>query len=74
MSFYRHFRLYMQTVVEDLIENNTNNTTNPMIKKQGRFYYCRQHPKIQNIYLEVIEDHLKYSKEHLQKVSIVDVK
>jgi hypothetical protein len=41
-----------------------------MIKKTGQFYYCVQHPEFKNIHLVEIEDHLKYSKEHLQEVSV----
>jgi hypothetical protein len=29
-------------------------------------YYCKQHPRVQNIHLEEIEHHMQYSKEHIE--------
>lgn len=41
----------------------------PTIKKKGQFYYYKAHPKFQNIHLEVIEDHLLYSREHSHAIA-----
>ena len=44
-----------------------NNRLNPEIGKKGSLYYCKEHPKIENINLEEIENHLRHSKEHSQE-------
>lgn len=36
----------------------------PMIEYTKPFYYCKQHPKVQNINHEEIKNHIQYSKEH----------
>jgi hypothetical protein len=46
---------------------NYKNLSNPMIVKKDSLYYCKEHPKFQNINIEEIENHLRYSKEHLQE-------
>jgi hypothetical protein len=35
------------------------------------FYYCKLHPKIENIYLESIEHHCKFSEPGLHKSEIL---
>ncbi len=42
-----------------------------MIRKKGQFYYCKLHPKFQNVNIEELESHLQYSKEYLQEISTV---
>ncbi len=44
-----------------------NNPLNPKIGKKGSIYYCKTHPKFESIHLEVVENHLLYSKEHSQE-------
>jgi hypothetical protein len=43
-----------------------NNSLNSKIEQKGSIYYCKEHPKFENIYLEV-ENHLRYSNEHAQE-------
>ena len=44
-----------------------NNHLNPKIGMNGSIYYCKKHPKFENICLEEVEKHLLYSKEHSQE-------
>ncbi len=43
-----------------------NNLLNPRIGRKGSLYNCKEHPKFQNIHIEEVEHHLRYSKEHSQ--------
>jgi minichromosome maintenance replisome factor len=36
----------------------------PMIGYTKPFYYCKEHPKVQNINHEEVKNHIQYSKEH----------
>ncbi|MGN6346421.1 MAG: hypothetical protein ACTHKC_10400 [Candidatus Nitrosocosmicus sp.] len=38
--------------------------SDPRIGHKHPFYYCKEHPKFQNINLEVIERHLILTKDH----------
>src|ERR671936_1866332 len=35
------------------------------------FYYCKLHPDIENVYLETIEHHCKYSNPEVHKLEIL---
>jgi hypothetical protein len=35
------------------------------------FYYCKLHPDIENVYLETIEHHCKYSNPEAHKLEIL---
>jgi replicative DNA helicase Mcm len=43
----------------------------PIISKKGKFYYCKVHPSIENIYLETIEHHCKYKEPDVHKSEIL---
>ena len=36
-----------------------------------RFYYCKLHPEIENVYLETIEHHCKYKEPDIHKLEIL---
>ncbi len=38
--------------------------SDPRIKYNHPFYYCKEHPEFENIYLKVIENHLILAKDH----------
>jgi hypothetical protein len=40
------------------------------IRQNHPFYYCKGHPKFQNIHLEVIKSHLILAKDHVNSFSI----
>ena len=46
------------------IKENPSLETDHLIGFKKPFYYCKQHPDVQNIHREEIEHHIKYSKEH----------
>jgi hypothetical protein len=39
--------------------------------KKIPFYYCKLHPDIENVYLETIEHHCKYSNPEVYKLEIL---
>jgi len=39
----------------------------PKIGYKEPLFYCKEHPKVQNINYEEIKHHMQYSKEHLSK-------
>ena len=43
----------------------------PIISKKGKFYYCKVHPSIENIYLETVEHHCKYEEPDVHKLEIL---
>jgi hypothetical protein len=46
---------------------NTNQNMDHLIAYREPFYYCKHHPKVQNIHREEIKHHIQYSKEHIVK-------
>ncbi len=40
---------------------------NELIGYKAPFYYCKEHPKFENIHLVEVETHLLHSKEHAQE-------
>jgi hypothetical protein len=42
------------------------------IKNTVRWYYCKLHPKIKNIYLDSIEHHCKYKDPEIHKAKILE--
>lgn len=71
---------------EDVSDNgrsssNRNNTcinclipSDPRIKHNHPFYYCKEHPQVQNIHLEVIESHLILANYHKIENSVEEIK
>jgi hypothetical protein len=43
----------------------------PIIGQNGKFYYCKLHPEVCNIYLESIEHHCKYKDPDVHKSEIL---
>ena len=43
---------------------NCQDPIDPRIRFNHPFYYCKEHPKVQNIHLESISHHLEFSKDH----------
>jgi hypothetical protein len=58
-------------------DSNTDKTCNcqglvdHQIKHNHPFYYCKEHPKFQNISLKSISHHLELSTDHRQEIIIV---
>ncbi len=61
---------YNQTRNNILSNNDDDNNiaeilkSEPMIGYKKPFFYCKAHPKVENIYYEEIKDHLKLSRVH----------
>ena len=47
--------------------------SDPRIIHNHPFYYCKEYPKVENIYLESIQHHLECPADHLQE-SIMEEK
>jgi hypothetical protein len=43
---------------------NCKKPSDSRIKHSHPFYCCKEHPKFENIYLEVIESHIILAKDH----------
>jgi hypothetical protein len=56
------------TTIEEKANTNTIATSNSymdnLIRYREPLYYCKEHPKFQNINLELIEHHLLYHTDH----------
>lgn len=50
--------------INNILGGTTNQNVDHLIIYKKPFYYCKQHPNVQNIHLEEIEHHIQYSKEH----------
>ena len=48
----------------DDTRENSDSKTDSLIGFREPFYYCKEHPKVENIYRETIEQHILYSKDH----------
>jgi hypothetical protein len=42
------------------------------IRDTCRWYYCKVHPKVENIHLESIEHHCKYSEPETHKTKVLE--
>ncbi|HXT84308.1 MAG TPA: hypothetical protein VN704_08260 [Verrucomicrobiae bacterium] len=62
------------SILEDMDNVNSKETPNEnnLIGFKEPFYYCVEHPKVQNTRIEEIGGHLKYSKEHSQTITTVN--
>jgi hypothetical protein len=49
---------------EDNTRENLDSKTDSLIGYRAPFYYCKEHPKVENIYKETIEQHILYSIVH----------
>ncbi|WP_415311075.1 hypothetical protein [Candidatus Nitrosocosmicus sp. FF01] len=70
------FMIYLNSQKEELKyeanENNKNSTSNANIGFKYPFYYCKQHPSVENIHSEEIKRHLELSKDHQSRPSNPD--
>lgn len=42
------------------------------VRNSTRWYYCKVHPKVENIHLESIEHHCKYSEPDKHKSKVLE--
>jgi hypothetical protein len=49
---------------EDNTRENLDSKTDSLIGYREPFYYCKEHPSVENIYRETIEHHILYSTVH----------
>ena len=42
------------------------------IRMSSQWYYCKVHPKIENMYLHSIEHHCKYSEPEIHKSKVLE--
>jgi len=48
----------------DDTRENSGSKTDSLIGYRAPFYYCKEHPKVVNIYRETIEHHILYAAVH----------
>jgi hypothetical protein len=50
--------------INGILGGTTNQNVDHLIIYKEPFYYCKYHPKVQNIHRDEIEHHIQYSKDH----------
>jgi hypothetical protein len=52
---------------KDDVKETTGSDTDQMMGFREPYWYCKQHPHVQNIHQEEIEHHIQYTREHIGK-------
>jgi hypothetical protein len=51
--------------INSILGGTANQNVDHLIIYKEPFYYCIQHPHVQNIHREEIEHHIQFSREHV---------
>ena len=60
-----HISIEEDDKTKDDVKETKGSAMDQMIGFREPFWYCKQHPHVQNIHREEIEHHIQYSKEHV---------